>query len=113
MNTSTSNSLDLTQVTDLHNRRDNLVTVSQRAKSMGIPLLIWPEDKLIIKQSDLPVLDRYVNRAPDWTRMYDLGQFIVRSDDELRDRIKPGHAYAITGQDNVFDYVTEFEVKSR
>ena len=108
--------MELNNVTDLHNRRRNLVLVSRRAKAMGIPLLIWPEDKAIIKQTDLPVLDTihyHVNRAPDWKTIYDVGSFLVRSDDELRDHIREGYAYAITDQDNVFDYVTEYEVRSR
>jgi len=105
--------MELNNVTDLHNRRRNLELVSRRAKEMGIPLLIWPEDKLIVKQDDLPVLDTHVNKAPDWKRMFDLGSFLVRSDDELRDHVREGYAYAITDQDSVFDYVTEYEVKSR
>jgi len=80
---------------------------------MGIPLLIWPEDRLILRQTDLPVLYRHVNKPVDWIVMSELRTFRVRGDDDLRNEIQANFAYAVTDSDNVIDYVTEFEVRSR
>ena len=118
MNTATGNSLDLNQVTDLHNRRANIVTVSNRARDMGIPFLVWPEDKLLLRLSDLPQLSRgEENKAPSWLSLIRAGVRVFRNDEignrALREWIDEGFAYAHVGHSGDYVSVNAYQVTSR
>lgn len=79
---------------DLHNRRDNIKVVSDDCKANGYPLIVWPEDKELLRLTDLP---RFVqaNKRPTWTNLKALTCFVVSSDYHLRQSIREGLAYSI------------------
>ena len=85
------------ELADIHNRRANIELVSKRAKEHGYPLLVWPEDKELLRVDDLPVTEQ-PNRPVDWTALQYMNYRIIRSNKELRKFIVPGRAYAIGGE---------------
>jgi hypothetical protein len=102
------------ELTDLHNRRANIITVSNLAKAHGYPLLAWPEDKQLLRLADLPRLVQ-ANKPINWTHLEPGIYFIVANDQALRDIIKPGKAYAINPALGQFNgsYVQEYKVTTR
>lgn len=82
------------ELTDIHNRRDNITTVANDCKANHYPLIAWPEDKELLRLGDLP---RFVrpNIRPSWLGL-ELGRsWIVGSDASLRDLIVEDRAYSI------------------
>lgn len=106
----------LEQIADLHNRRSNLDVVAQRAKRHGYPLLVWPEDKLLLKLEDLPTENRNgqqnINRPIAWKRCEFRRIFFVSNDMELRDTIVEGNAYTRYLQQDLGTAVAEYKVES-
>jgi hypothetical protein len=104
--------MKLEEVADLHNRRRDLEFVSRRAKQIGMPLLVWPEDKLLLRRSDLPV--GAFNTLPEWRERTWTREFVVKSDGELREQVKPGYAYTIAEPSlNGHTRVVEYHIMSR
>lgn len=85
------------ELTDLHNRRKNLEYVSRHAKLNGWPLLAWPEDIQLARLGDLPILEKHINKPPDWRTMEESFTYLIECDADLRKVLTPGFAYAITG----------------
>jgi hypothetical protein len=106
--------MNLDEITDLHNRRTNLDLVATRAKKHVYPLLIWPEDKLLVRLSDLPwAITRQPNCPESWLSMHANGlPRPVRSDSELREMVRVDYAYAIVGVTNIGTLVQEFRLRS-
>ena len=82
-----------TQLTDLHNRRANILHVARRAKEHGYPLLAWPEDKALLRVEDLPELNGQVNVPRAWQGIWTMRTQVIASDAELRDFVREGYGY--------------------
>ena len=82
-----------TQLTDLHNRRANILHVARRAKEHGYPLLAWLEDKALLRLEDLPELNGQVNVPRAWQGARTIRTLFVASDAELRDFVREGYGY--------------------
>ena len=83
-----------TQLTDTHNRRKNIRLVAERAKANAYPLLTWPEDKTLLRLSDLPVIAGTPNKPTAWASMESSNRFFfVQTDEQLRRLIVVGRAY--------------------
>lgn len=82
------------ELTDIHNRRENITTVANDCKANHYPLIAWPEDKELLRLSDLPQFVS-ANKRPNWTRLDPLTYFVVTSDDDLRKIVREGFAYSI------------------
>ena len=80
------------ELTDIHNRRANIELVSKRAKEHGYPLLVWPEDKELLRLDDLPTTDD-PNKPTDWLEVSYTRYSICRTDQQLREFIREGFAY--------------------
>lgn len=110
---------DLNQIADLHNRRGNIEVVAARAKANGYPLLVWPEDKLLLRIADLPAENRNeqrnINRPIAWKRCEFRSIFFVSNDAELRDQIQIDRAYTryLGLQQFLGTAIAEYEVESR
>ena len=101
-------------LTDLHNRRGNIALVSKRAKENGFPFLTWPEYRQLLRLADLPVINGIANRPPAWRAMITTATFTVHSDEQLREAVKIGRAYAVTtvAQQLSGTQIVEYKVKS-
>jgi len=87
--------MKLNELADLHNRRSNIGTVARRCKKHSYPLLAWPEDKALLRLTDLPVIYGKPNKPTTWTDFeYTVARWL-NSDEELRDFICVGRAYKI------------------
>ncbi len=87
--------MDLNKITDLHNRRRDLELVAQRAKRHGYPLLVWPEDKLLLRVGDL-ASESYAgshNQPVAWKRCEFERILFVMNDAALREAVQEGKAY--------------------
>ena len=82
-----------TQLTDLHNRRANILHVAQRAQEHGYPLLAWPEDKTLLRVEDLPELNGQVNVPRAWHEARPVRTMYVVNDAELRRFVREGYGY--------------------
>lgn len=102
------------ELADLHNRRANIETVAALAKERDTPFLTWPEDKELLRLSDLPEITR-VNVPHNWVSCELLFYFIVRDDEQLRDIIRVGRAYSINPALGQFTgtYVQEWKVVTK
>jgi len=103
------------ELADLHNRRANLELVSKRAKEHNYPLLIWPEDKALLRIADLPVFVK-ANRPVNWVKCEPSSlAFRVTSDQQLRDLVKVDRAYAINpAVQHITGYhLVEYRIESR
>jgi len=99
------------ELTDIHNRRANIELVSKRAKEHGYPLLIWPEDKELLRVFDIPTMrGDDVNKPTDWRYMVEINDIEIDgfSDARLRHVITEGYAY--TRNNGI---LTVYEVTSR
>ena len=105
---------NLNELADLHNRRANLELVSKQAKAHGYPLLIWPEDKALLRIADLPVFMK-VNQPVNWVKCEPSMTFRVTSDQQLRDLVKVDRAYSINpAVQHITGYhLVEYRVESR
>jgi len=81
------------ELADLHNRRGNITTVSNRAKANNYPVLTWPEDKELLRVSDLPTINGNPNVPPAWESFRSESIFFVSNDCDLRNKIRVGRAY--------------------
>lgn len=102
---------NLEEITDLHKRRANLNKCAERARTYGIPLIVWPEDKLILVFDDLPM--RAFNLSPIWEKKQKMREFIVETDEELRYEIQPGCAYTLMPSSNGVRRVAEYRIESK
>lgn len=82
-----------TQLTDLHNRRANILHVARRAKEYGYPLLAWPEDKALLRVEDLPEIGGRVNVPRVWQGIQTMRTQVIANDAELRDFVREGYGY--------------------
>ena len=82
-----------TQLTDLHNRRANILHVARRAKEHGYPLLAWPEDKTLLRVEDLPEINGQVNVPRAWREARLIRTMYVVGDAELRRFVREGYGY--------------------
>ena len=108
----------LNEVADLHNRRANTNVAAKYFKERDMPYLAWPEDKLLLRVLDLPLLIGIQPRgARSWkpfkpTQRRELLP-LTPGDKQLRDFIKTDHLYAITGiterAEGLIYYVTEYQ----
>ena len=90
------------ELADLHNRRSNIGTVAKRCRDNNYPLLAWPEDKELLRLSDLPVINRRPNIPTTWLSCDTNIMFVLHSDQALRDIVKVGRAYYVrAGIDNI------------
>ena len=87
--------MKLNEIADLHNRRGNIGTVARRCAEHGYPLLVWPEDKALLRLTDLPVINGRPNKPTTWTDFEYTVARLIDNDEELRDFIREGRAYAI------------------
>lgn len=81
------------ELTDLHNRRANILHVSQRCKENGFPLLAWPEDAELLRLTDLPILNGAINIPPTWQSASPTRTRFVTDDTELKSFIREGYSY--------------------
>lgn len=81
------------ELTDIHNRHDNIKVVSDDCKANNYPLIAWPEDKELLRLADLPQFVT-ANKRNTWTGLKFYASHIITSDEHLRDVIQPGFAYA-------------------
>ena len=74
-------------ITDIHNRRKNIDYVAQWHQEHAKALSIWPEDKLLLRITDLPVMEGFpgVARA-----------FYPKDNSALRKEIQIGKRYSRT-----------------
>ncbi len=104
------------ELTDLHNRRSNIDAVATRCRKHAYPLLAWPEDKELLRLSDLPQLAHVVafNIPIAWQRCEFLRLLCMTSDADLRNKITEGKAYAIVLNLGQFQGMTvaEYELES-
>lgn len=86
--------MDLNQLTDLHNRRDNIAVVAREAQRNLYPVLAWPEDKALLKLSDLPLIQgRAPNLPASWVRVVPTVTRTFTGDHCLREFIRVDRAY--------------------
>jgi hypothetical protein len=104
----------MSELADLHNRRKNIRLVSDRAKAMGFPYLVWPEDKELLRIDDLPLGDykRRPNVPISWSKIDPTRYYIVINDEDLRQYIREGFAYSKIEQTHVGIFVQEYELAS-
>ena len=93
------------ELTDIHNRRANIELVSKRAKEHGYPLLVWPEDKELLRLDDLPVMqgESEPNTPVNWWSIKWQSVCKLANDIELRAHVRDGFAYIREGR-NVHEY---------
>lgn len=98
------------ELTDIHNRRGNIDTVSQWCKANGYPLLAWPEDAELLTLADLPAFSAFErpNKPRSWRTLEATRYFRAGTSIELRKQIREGFAYARVGP-----YVNEYAIRSR
>ncbi len=105
------------ELTDLHNRRSNIEAVAARCREHAYPLLAWPEDKALLRLSDLPQVIHAgaFNQPIAWKRCEFHRLLCVASDIDLRNKITEGKAYAIILNLGQFQGTTvaEYGVESR
>lgn len=109
--------MNTNELTDLHNRRANIETVASRCREHGYPLLAWPEDKALLRLSDLPQMTHAgaFNQPTAWQHCEFHRLLCVASDTDLRNKITEGKAYAIILNLGQFQGTTvaEYKVESR
>ena len=109
--------MKLEEIADLHNRRGNIGTVAKRCAEHGYPLLAWPEDKALLKLDDLPIINGRPNKPTTWTDFEYTVARIINSDEELREFIREGFAYAVKTVAQQFAgnarLVVEYKVETR
>jgi len=89
--------MDTQNIPDLHNRRRNLEVVSRWCKENNYPLLVWPEDKAILRLDDLPNTEYLPNKPSSWGKMEFSSDSWINQDETLRNFIRVGFAYSFTG----------------
>ena len=82
------------ELTDIHHRRSNIAIVADDCKANNYPLIAWPEDKELLRLSDLPKFCN-ANQRANWTGLEHAGFHVVTSDLDLRNVIQEGFAYSI------------------
>ena len=88
--------MELNELTDLHNRRNNIGTVARRCTEHNYPLLVWPEDKALLRLADLPRIYGKPNKPAAWRDMEYTVARLIGTDEQLRDFIREGRAYAVS-----------------
>ena len=74
------------ELTDLHNRRANIDYVAKWHQERERPLVVWPEDKIILRISDLPVIEGTTSKV---------GRvFYPSNDNAFRDQIEVDKRYS-------------------
>ena len=87
--------MKLEEIADLHNRRGNIGMVARRCAEHSYPLLVWPEDKALLRLTDLPVINGKPNKPTIWTDFEYTVARLIGTDEQLRDFIREGRAYVI------------------
>ncbi len=108
--------MKLENLADLHNRRGNIGYVARRCQHELYPLLAWPEDKALLRLTDLPLIQgRAFNIPADWKIVRKTGKMeLCNNDESLRDFIREGCAYYRQFQEcNGLSSVVELEVQSK
>ena len=103
------------ELTDIHNRRDNITVVANDCKANHYPLIAWPEDKELLRLADLPRFVR-ANKRPNWTRLESNRARIIVSDRDLREFVTEGFAYSINNGPQQFSHsfvVQEWSLSTR
>lgn len=100
------------ELTDLHNRRSNINVVSDDCKLNNYPLLAWPEDKELLRLSDLPFTVN-ANKRRTWVTLEPKSYQILLTDDGLRAFIREGMAYGIIAVTHTGTFVQEYTVKTK
>ena len=99
------------ELTDLHNRRSNIASAAKYAQAHAYPLLVWPEDRELLRLADLPIVTREACNTPrNWSNLATSAIRLIRSDDELRKWIKVDRAYTREVILSGSSIVTEFTV---
>jgi hypothetical protein len=88
--------MKLNEIADLHNRRRDIGVVARRCAEHSYPLLAWPEDKALLRLADLPVIHGKPNKPTSWTSFEYTVARLIGSDEQLREFIREGRAYAIS-----------------
>jgi hypothetical protein len=106
-------------LTDLHNRRDNIALVAKYFAEHDYPFLAWPEDKQLLRLTDLPIfIGRNGGRVEPrqnkhWPIFKKTSSFLVPQgqlgDDRLQQIIEVGALYAVTDIFKVGNFPT-FEI---
>jgi len=114
--------MELNEVTDLHNRRANVSTVASYFKTMELPFLTWPEDKLLLNLTDLPLFlnGEAPRKAKTWKPFSAVARHEVLpgkgANTQLRSFIQTGRLYAVTGiqerKEGFVYFVTEYKFNS-
>jgi len=102
------------ELTDLHNRRRSIAYVAREAQINLTPFLTWPEDKQLLRLSDLPLIQgRPFNTPTTWRRVNITATCTMTSDCTLRDFIIIGRAYFRSfAHHSGLTVVTELEVNT-
>ena len=114
--------MELNEVTDLHNRRANISTVASYFKTMELPFLAWPEDKLLLNLTDLPLFlnGEAPRKAKTWKPFNAVARYEVLpgkgANTQIRAFIQTGRLYAVTGiqerPEGFAYFVTEYKFNS-
>lgn len=98
------------ELADLHNRNRNIRVVAEDCQRNGFPLIAWPEDKELLRLEDLPQFTG-ANQRSTWTRLEFRNYFVCSTNQELRDILVIGRAYAINPAPAQFNGSTVLEYK--
>ena len=95
------------ELTGIHNRRANIKQVSKRAKEHGYPLLVWPEDKELLRLEDIPDTRQEPNKPTDWVSIT-LSRIIrhITENHQLRFNVGVRKAYTRNGS-TVYEYTIQ------